>query len=392
MEKCKPKILVLLECYLPGYKYGGPVRTIANTVEALGDYFQFYIVTMDRDSGETIPYADIKRTQWNNVGKAMVYYLSPDEQSFRNMVNLMNSVYADILYLNSFFSPRFSLFSVWANNSNKIKTNLLLLAPRGEFSAGAISIKSWKKKPFVFISSLLGTHKRLYWHASTDYEKQDIIREMKINVSRIFIAQNIPTVIKNDDNLYRYRSINEPLRVVFLSRVSRKKNIHFALEVLRKVSVPVHFDIFGPLEDKEYWSLCECITRKLPDHISASYKGGVTPVNVQQTLSKYDLFFFPTLGENYGHVIAESLCAGTPVLISDLTPWKNLPDKGFGWDISLDSVDKFIECIEEISGLKENEMILFRKRIIESIKNELFNDTIIQANKQMFEQCLNCAR
>ena len=39
----------------------------------------------------------------------------------------------------------------------------------------------------------------------------------------------------------------------------------------------------------------------------------------------HDLFVFPTLGENFGHVIYESLMCGTPVLVSDNTPW--LPDK-----------------------------------------------------------------
>ena len=35
---------------------------------------------------------------------------------------------------------------------------------------------------------------------------------------------------------------------------------------------------------------------------------------------EYDLLFLPTKGENFGHVILESMSAGTPVLISDTTP------------------------------------------------------------------------
>ena len=45
--------------------------------------------------------------------------------------------------------------------------------------------------------------------------------------------------------------------------------------------------------------------------------------------------FLPTFAENYGHSIVEALSVGTPMLISDNSPWKNLQEKGFGWEISL---------------------------------------------------------
>ena len=45
------------------------------------------------------------------------------------------------------------------------------------------------------------------------------------------------------------------------------------------------------------------------------------------TLSKHDLFVFPSLSENFGHVIFESLSAGTPVITSVHTPWKTNDSK-----------------------------------------------------------------
>lgn len=35
------KILTLADYYLPGYKAGGPIRTLANMVDMLGDEFKF---------------------------------------------------------------------------------------------------------------------------------------------------------------------------------------------------------------------------------------------------------------------------------------------------------------------------------------------------------------
>ena len=62
---------------------------------------------------------------------------------------------------------------------------------------------------------------------------------------------------------------------------------------------------------------------------------------MSESLAKNDLFFFPAHGENYGHVIAEAMAAGCPVLISDQTAWRNLEEKGAGWDLPLDAPGRF---------------------------------------------------
>jgi len=54
------KILTSVGYYLPGYKAGGPIRTLANMVDKLGDDFQFKIVTADRDFDDMKPYPEIK--------------------------------------------------------------------------------------------------------------------------------------------------------------------------------------------------------------------------------------------------------------------------------------------------------------------------------------------
>jgi hypothetical protein len=48
----RPVVLVLMEFYLPGYKSGGPLRAISGLTEALGDEFDFMIITSDRDVGD----------------------------------------------------------------------------------------------------------------------------------------------------------------------------------------------------------------------------------------------------------------------------------------------------------------------------------------------------
>jgi glycosyltransferase involved in cell wall biosynthesis len=58
---------------------------------------------------------------------------------------------------------------------------------------------------------------------------------------------------------------------------------------------------------------------------------------------------FPTHGGNYGHVIAELLSVGTPVLLSDQTPWRDLTIDGLGRDLALENMDGFVKVIKLIS-------------------------------------------
>ena len=79
----KPKILILVGYYLPGYKAGGPLRTISNIVDDLGGDFEFWIVTRDRDLGDDVPYTCVSVNKWLAVGKARVFYASPDRLNLR---------------------------------------------------------------------------------------------------------------------------------------------------------------------------------------------------------------------------------------------------------------------------------------------------------------------
>ena len=43
-----------------------------------------------------------------------------------------------------------------------------------------------------------------------------------------------------------------------------------------------------------------------------------------------DIFLFPTRGENFGHVVAEALSVGCPVLTTPTTIWTDLLTSGGG--------------------------------------------------------------
>ena len=90
-----------------------------------------------------------------------------------------------------------------------------------------------------------------------------------------------------------------------------------------------------------------------PSNIKISYHGELDSTKVNEFLCGYHLFSMLSLGENFGHSIFESLLAGTPVLISDKTPWSKLQKSNAGWDVKLNDQSAIVTLIEEIADLDQ---------------------------------------
>jgi len=336
----KPRVLILADYFLPGFKAGGPIRSLANLVEQLGEEFHFRIITRDRDFGEPLPYSAAAANRWQRVGKAEVYYLSPP----RFLPGLLKSAIADwgceALYLNSFFSPFFTIQALLLRKAGLISAVPVILAPRGELSSAAFHTKPWKKWPYLNACRMLGLCGEVLWQASSSHEEKDIRRYFG-PLAKIAIAPNLSAVAPDDWRGQRTRKAAGHLRVAFISRIARHKNLDFALRRLAGLEGDVEFNIYGPIEDEAYWEECEALIRAMPKNVRVTYGGQLSHEEVFKTLSEHHLLFLPTRSENFGHVIAEALLAGCPVLISNQTPWKGLARAQAGWELPLEQPELF---------------------------------------------------
>lgn len=379
-------ILIFVAYYLPGYKFGGPVRTIANMVDHLGDdALDFRIVTADRDVLDSEPYPNVTVDDWNVVGKAQVFYASPGNRSLSAFERLIRETPHDVLYLNSFFDPAFTLRPMLARRLGRLPDKPVVIAPRGEFSAGALALKRWKKAPYLAVARLLGLYRGVIWQASSEHEAADICRMMgKAAQNDIVIAPDLPPSVDARASSVPLNSGPEnPLRVVFLSRITPKKNLDFALRVLAQMSHPVEFNIYGPVWDEAYWQQCRGLIQTLPANVQVTYHGGVEPQVVPQVMASHDLFFFPTRGENFGHVILEALSVGTPVVLSDQTPWR---DDGAGGCTVFPLADEagFAKAIEHFSALSPDERMAARTAALKVARRFVCQDQLLEQNQALF--------
>ena len=382
-KKLRPRILCFVSHYLPGYKSGGPVKSINNLTEHLFYNFKFLIVTSDRDLKDKNPYKTIKINQWNKVGKAKVFYTPNTFMIIFRILKLIKTTKFDAIYLNSFFNFKFSLVPLILWNLFLKSKIPCILTPRGEFSYEALNIKFFKKKIYIYINNFFGLFNKLYWQASCKKEYTDILNNLSINTQLIKIAPDLPKKFHNLKNITLVKNKKKNnLKIVFLSRISPMKNLDFLIKVLEKVQKEVLLNIYGPIEDKNYWIRCKKLIKNMPPNIKIIYKGGVLPRKVNSIFANHHLFIFPSKGESYGHVVAESLTAGTPVITSNKTPWSKI--ENIITVLSLKDKIKWREEIEKWADFDNNKLLKKKLLTIKFAKKYLSSKENVRKNKNFF--------
>ncbi len=378
----KKKILIFIRYYLPGYKSGGPVRSISNMVRVLNYKYEFYIVCLSHDYGDKTRYKDASRKFWKNVDGANVLYLNESIVPFATFLSVIQKLEPDVVYFNSFLDPFFTFIQLayYSRKNNKI-----IIAPRGELTHGALSLSKSRKKLYIYIFKKFFSRKNLTWHATTEDELRHISLNISVNPNQIYVANNIP-FIDNDDCKcnFSYKEANK-LNIIFLSRISPVKNLAYFLEILKDCNLNINFDIYGPIGDTSYWNLCMKKITNLPKTISVNYFGPIRHDLVRNTLSNYDLFVLPTLGENFGHIIFEALSLSIPVLISDRTPWTNLVNNGAYAAIPLNKPDQYIVFIQNLYTMSNSEFIALRAHASEVFNEYMASNNPIDYYLELFE-------
>ena len=361
------KILIFYEYFFPAKKSGGISRSLVNLSLFLAKNNEVYIFTGSRDMGDKIC-LPVKTNNWvlffENIN---IWYAQKEFEKLSGVKKIIREIQPDVIYVNGMFNLIFSIFPLMDRINNKSQIRYVI-APRGMLQEGALSQKFLKKSLFLRFFKTFGLYNSIVWHV-TDKQEGDDVSNFNFKNAEIILASNIPAQInkKLTPSLKKLNSV----KLIYLSLITEKKNLLLAIEVLKTIPNQMHvqFDIYGPIKDEPYWNKCKEQIALLPNNVMIDYKGPVSPDDSQAILSQYHLFFLPTKGESFGHAIFESLSVGTPVLISDKTPWRQLEEVGAGWDISLNQSIKFKRVITDLC-LLDNDNYLKNRASAFKLANE----------------------
>ncbi len=378
----KRNILILIDWYLPGYKAGGPIRSVANMIEHLSNDYKFWIITRNHDYLDKQPYENIVSDKWIKVvDNQNIIYLSEKSVSIKTIKTLIKNTKFDTIYINGIYSFYFSILPlITANKINDVK---IVVASRGMLSPNSLKIKKLRKKLFLFAARVTGLYKKAIFHFSTQQECKDV-SALKLRQKQNCIAMNLSSKTKQK-LIRKIEKQSGALSLVSIARIAPEKNTLYAIECLSKFTYQgkIQFDLYGSIYDNDYWQKCVKLIEKLPVNIQINYKGIIDNSLIDKVLQNYHFSFLPSKGENFGHSIVESLMHERPVIISNKTPWKALSSNNAGWDIELNKQQQFANVIQKALELDNAEYKDMQKQAVNYINAQIQHDKIIPLYKKM---------
>jgi glycosyltransferase involved in cell wall biosynthesis len=242
-----------------------------------------------------------------------------------------------------------NVYPAWARR--RFKNARIIHAPRGMLGKAALDISAWKKRPFwsLWQRSALETADCLHATAVSEYDE---IRAMGI---RTPVA-----IIPNGIEIPELQAPGNSKRSVVLSlgRLHPKKGLDCLVRAWAEIETEFpNWDlrIVGPTELKYDQQL-----RQLAVALGASRISIEGPVYGKEKFAAYsnaDLFVLPTLNENFGMTVAESLSAQVPVITTKGAPWAGLQDERCGWWID-QGVAPLVKALRESMQMDAPERLI----------------------------------
>jgi glycosyltransferase involved in cell wall biosynthesis len=340
----KTKILIAIDWYRPAHKAGGPITSIENLVNLLGDEenLEFYIVCglFDYGAKEPLP---VEQETWVKVGKAQVQYWHPKRLNLNTWKQLIQQLKPDVVHMQGLWSIKFSILPLMAAQSCREVSHIdkIIVSPRGMLTPQALKQKQWLKAPVAWILKRLNAYKNVIFHSTNDQETKEIAiyldgganwidnnpsstipQSLGSAKNPIHQMPNVPRSLYIENR--EYTKTTNHLNWVFVGRISPEKNPMLLLQALQMLDSPTTGYFIGGYQNEPYFTEFQNAISGLPAQHQVKYLGELGVDEIAEHLTQCDLLINASISENFGHAMAEALSAGVPILVGPNTPWQDL--------------------------------------------------------------------
>jgi glycosyltransferase involved in cell wall biosynthesis len=331
-------LYIITEYFHPFSDAGGPIRSIENIILLFNSSLKIKLVTSNQDyNGHNLPQSiNSNIIQLESKTGCSIIYISNTLLGLNTLFNTIKSL--DTIYVNGLFKPSLNFVPI-------IKSNKLIVAPRGMLQKPLLKQKWLQKGLYLSVLKFIFYFKNVKWHATTVQEAFEI-RNVFGNQSNIKIISNIPVCPYGTVKCHTKES--RILSLVYYGLIVENKGLLALIQTIKSLNLPISLDIYGSIKDYSYWQVC--LNEITTNNSSATFKylGHANPSESQQILAKYDAFVLLTKGENFGHSIYEALSVGTPVIISNKTPWQfNKSANTPGWIVNYNNNEFDLDTLKQ---------------------------------------------
>ncbi|MFO7738055.1 MAG: glycosyltransferase [Desulfatiglandaceae bacterium] len=174
----------------------------------------------------------------------------------------------------------------------------------------------------------------------------------------------------------RFGLDTEELKLLYVGRVSKEKNMPFLVEAFKQLAVQrsdIRLIVVG---DGPYLAEMQAVLSGLP----ATFTGFLSGEGLAQAYASSDLFVFPSTTDTFGNVVLEAQASGLPVIVTDEGgPKENLvPDRtGFvvpaRTDLFIQAVLKLADHPALLADMKRHAREYMESRSFESAYIQLWD-------------------
>lgn len=265
----------------------------------------------------------------------------------------------------------------------------LFLRPKVKVIVGERNLTIGKRSFFGKLCSNV-LYRRANHIVSNSYSQERYLRSLGKQW-----ADKVCTIINYTDiNQFSKTMIpksDEVIRIAVFARFSAQKNAHRFIKMLRELrdisKVPFHVDWFGNrgLEDRsqEYLNSCQLINDLSLNDVISLKKPVKNPASLMRN---YHAVCLPSLYEGFSNSIAEGICSGKPMLVSDVSDNSVMVKDGVnGYLFNPYSIDSMIDAFLKFfqTSLEQKEIMGDKSR---EIAETLFNaEVFFSKHKHLIE-------
>lgn len=326
------KLLLIIPSFYPATVYGGPIFSTLHTCKSLSklDDIEVKVSTTNANMTERL---DVKINQWVNFNNDFFIKYYNDTVIGKFSLPLYLNIWkdiknSDVIHIQSIFNTPIPISLFWA----KLFKKPTLLSAHGSFCQWGLNQGSLFKPLWIklFISPF---NSLIYWHATCEQEKNDILKLFPN--AKIFI---IPNGIDIRSFSYTHLSgVNWYIKkfteikilpskiIVSMGRLHKVKGFDILIKAFLSI-LDTHNKAILLIAGKDVGEKTNFDLLIKEHNLSNQvfFVGEILDQDKIDFLANANLFVLPSHTENFGNVYIESLAAGTPIVASLNTPWKEV--------------------------------------------------------------------
>lgn len=234
-------------------------------------------------------------------------------------------------------------------NNYRDKGAAFVISPRGMLAGVALAFSPMKKRAVGLMCQDRNLRAAALFHATAMEELEDI---------RAYgMTQPVAVVPNGIDIPPLFPAAPSPRRrLITLGRVHPKKGLDRLISAWAQVASRFpewDLEIIGP-DQNDYRSVLEAQARDL-GVLRLRFRDALHGAEKRTAMGTANLFILPSLSENFGITVAESLALSVPVIATRGTPWAGLEVQSCGWWVGHSS-DDLAWAMRQAMSLPETEL------------------------------------